>query len=909
MDKKADAVLYLRPTQDSFWAWRDACSVVTWTQFDTTNNAALGPTITFTEELRSFAHSGIARLPPMNCLLLTCAAMRRSWPEQSRELDKLLEGLPKQKDTLRLLYRVHLAAEKYPSSTDRIALLAYVLGSVRQLSQVAISPTELGSFLDKGFDDAVKKMLQSPLVSHGSHRQSLVRALRLLRKSLDAFSSDKFALQRQTGLEELPEPAEDLDIPDSEKARRLIQGLQDDEPELAQLARLAAKIMSAVSLPRRLAEQSAMPLGGVSDISNRGTLDRLLISELANDDLTLAVRVATNEALYLRRESPPSSKPHHRTIVLDSGIRTWGVPRVYITATALAMMATADASTTLEIFRLEKDQCEPIELATREGLIEHLSSLSPHLRPTDALEHLAARLDDMEEETECTFITTEATMTDAEFRRQIPPSMANNGMLVATANRLGELSLSEWSARGQKPIRSAQFDLQQIAKSDLYDESASPKLPAIDRLRNFPLLLSEQLDPAQSFFLAGAGYQIARDGRLLRYRSAKTGGQHLGEGFGTLQWVAPTKINGRVVIITRDSQLGSKFHLHVVEGDGAVARPFDALSTSRFCSHGNDVFVVSSFEVSRLDLETGELSQPLSAEKRYQGKGPNCRFFYSFKSAEVVWQCLSWDGLAPLFTDVPVPREWGVDTLFEIDGHDGCLAILNNGEIRDVSSQEAWLSQEGVRNIGRFARLAQTGRSLTYSGGYRGRNYRVTLHPDRKEQKAAWSAHNLPVNIDQALNDIVRQKSTRVRLRSIGLCPGVGLVFQAKRGKFVALRVVDGRLRITGQSDNVRHSSMKGFRSLQISGVLGRYAAANFDDGSQAILDRRGLLHLKSSSPDIPEATFVLFDSNVAGWLSTGQFFGPTYFHGRTEVISATEVVDTVLRPFMNRISEAESYA
>ena len=40
-----------------------------------------------------------------------------------------------------------------------------------------------------------------------------------------------------------------------------------------------------------------------SDISNRGPLDRLLLSESAHDDLTLAVRIALNEALYLRRES------------------------------------------------------------------------------------------------------------------------------------------------------------------------------------------------------------------------------------------------------------------------------------------------------------------------------------------------------------------------------------------------------------------------------------------------------------------------------------------------------------------------------------------------------------------------------------------------------------------------------
>ena len=70
-------------------------------------------------------------------------------------------------------------------------------------------------------------------------------------------------------------------------------------------AGFARQLMAAVTLPRRLADPEEIAMGGVSDISNRGPLDRLLLTELVHDDLTLAVRVSSNEALYLRRESPP----------------------------------------------------------------------------------------------------------------------------------------------------------------------------------------------------------------------------------------------------------------------------------------------------------------------------------------------------------------------------------------------------------------------------------------------------------------------------------------------------------------------------------------------------------------------------------------------------------------------------
>ena len=46
---------------------------------------------------------------------------------------------------------------------------------------------------------------------------------------------------------------------------------------------------------------------------------------------------------------------------------------------------------------------------------------------------------------------------------------------------------------------------------------------------------------------------------------------------------------------------------------------------------------------------------------------------------------------------------------------------------------------------------------------------------------------------------------------------------------------------------------------------------AQWRDGSQAWIDSRGLLHLKSSDAAIPEVSFVLFERDVAGWSSDGR--------------------------------------
>jgi hypothetical protein len=50
--------------------------------------------------------------------------------------------------------------------------------------------------------------------------------------------------------------------------------------------------------------------------------------------------------------------------------------------------------------------------------------------------------------------------------------------------------------------------------------------------------------------------------------------------------------------------------------------------------------------------------------------------------------------------------------------------------------------------------------------------------------------------------------------------------------------------------------------------------------GSKAWLDSRGLLHLKSHDPKVPEISLVLSDREVAGWTSDGFVCGPKFFLG-----------------------------
>jgi hypothetical protein len=78
-----------------------------------------------------------------------------------------------------------------------------------------------------------------------------------------------------------------------------------------------------------------------------------------------------------------------------------------------------------------------------------------------------------------------------------------------------------------------------------------------------------------------------------------------------------------------------------------------------------------------------------------------------------------------------------------------------------------------------------------------------------------------------------------------------------------------------------------------------RLSVAEWDNGSRAYLDSRGLLHLKSSDPTIPELTLALCDGAMAGWCANGMVFGPPYFTGEGADGNAWIVYSEVLCRFV----------
>ncbi len=118
--------------------------------------------------------------------------------------------------------------------------------------------------------------------------------------------------------------------------------------ELAQRDRLAgavpfvSQLVSALSLPPRRLAHHELPVGGYSDVTTAGNPEQILPSQFALDDLEFLRRFAERELLYFRREEPHSRTREELVVLLDQGVRTWGIVRLVLTAAMFALGKMAD---------------------------------------------------------------------------------------------------------------------------------------------------------------------------------------------------------------------------------------------------------------------------------------------------------------------------------------------------------------------------------------------------------------------------------------------------------------------------------------------------------------------------------------------------------------------------------------
>lgn len=791
---------YFRGSQHYFWCWAEEGNIVEWQN---------GDTLCYRDDLANLL-SAVAEegLPPIGTVLLLLGACQdrdlglaegsvknaingMAMDEQMRET---LSGFSTQAfECLENIQSLPLSLRK---GNNRIHLLNTLIGKILDKSDITASR-------------AIAETLQSGLLDHllvGNNlpldRNTLTTDLENLCHLYSQIPGKQELLNLlETGLKQAPIPSS---IPEDEAPVDLLTALAED-PRTLGLARLSKRLLAAIHIPMRTTGVSDLPLGGVSDITNRGDFDRLLISELAQDQDVLSARLINNEALYLRREEPPNQAMRERVVLVDQTIRMWGIPRVFSISAALAFRQKTKGIAQQSTYGLSGFSIAKFNLTTQDGVLAALKPLHPHLHCGIVLENIQQLLQKTSHQQEIIFITEAEAFQQAAFQAHFN-KIKDKIDFVLLVRRNGEFKFYQYHKSNRKLLGSSKLDLDQL----LFTRSSKPilnpdrpqTLPYALRLEVFPLYF-----PALQFnYRREYAFMIPDQKSVLcitpDHRVLLWGGRDWEAGMAAKE-------------ILTQIQYGD-YHFGY--------------------EHPDTVFILVR-QANALQLYTIKLDTDHVQHTSIALDTVNSHFSIVYR-----------DGYFKLFN-------YNHD--YQIDPATSMLEKL------DLPYQHKNIFQGHFSPANQYQHSAATIKSFVNSG--------YSILSNIKRVYINETGH-------LCLNDWqITIAQNQLRLQKVE--PGMI--------RFKEPRISHGEFRFQAYS----HLA---------------YGLKTWEDGSQAFVDKRGFLHLKSSDPSIPEITMVTAISiPLPCWASTGYYTGAHSFipkAAQDSILPAKQFYEKTLKKFIEKL-------
>lgn len=784
---------YFQPYKNHIWKWADNGNVIE--SFD-------GNTVIYREELlmllRGISSNGF---PPLTSLLLVIAACQESWKyikenpyalsnyilennpidEFARDKfdkDKLKARLPL---TLHALNIINDLPEELRTGAKKIHLLNEIFCNTQDI----VPKDNAISILNEFSSGRTDEFLENPVKAFDA--LEFVRDMELLYDILKKYSSkDSLEIKLRTGLENVPDQDDQkIEIPTSQD---LLSQLEEDSRTVG-IARLTRKLIAALSIPMHAVGSSDQPIGGVSDITNRGNFDRLLLSELAYDDHLLAARLVNNEALYLRREEPPAHIEKERIILIDSSIKLWGTSRVFALSVALACTKTDKHIGSIRTYLLGGERFDETDISTKDGVISSLQFLDASLNCTDTFSSV------MEEErsgnVDYVLISTEENIREVTFYKKIAEYSEKLNFLL-TVGRAGELEFYEFHKGARKHRSSAKFDLEEtLFKKTIVVKKHESVLPSDDyeflKITPSPLFYpwtgNKHFGSSIFYDKEIGGALVTGTQRLLYWKSMETGAVELLTFIEKGDYCFGTSNGCLFILVTHKHKSGIKFY---------------------------EIYL-NSFENKNFNFETDSPVQDVRFE---------LGSFYIKTTKNIL--------------------ELNCTTLKIKEGQN--IFKLNN-----PNNKPTPLSIEKLTKIN-YSVLHRI-KNITIKGG--------SLYLDNREIQIL--GHSNHIKISENLESIA----------------------------------------------NGQDEMSESFTLLQNQEI--KFKKKVWPDGSIALLDNRGLLHLKSSDDKIPQITILLIlQRTSAAWSSDGKVCGSTFFIGKEnpQEIKVNEFALKYMIPFISRIKQ-----
>lgn len=313
----------------------------------------------------------------------------------------------------------------------------------------------------------------------------------------------------------LPYIADDLIISDKDIAveddtKDFVEKLIDNNKTFY-VGSLVKRIWSGLNIPVNSALPSQQPLGGFSDLTNKGDYDKLLVSEFANDDIVFLSRLANSEALYMHREIPPTNNNQERIILIDISLKNWGTSKAIAFATMLAIAKHPKTTIECKAFAIGNSYY-PISIESIDTIIDGLQLLEGSLNAARGLSEFFK--DNAPDKNREVFIITEPSTL-----KQVPMLKAMNEYHLLInywiyTDSEGNIDVYKKQQNSKKHIQHIKLPLEVLWKK----ESNFSTIQQNELGGNYAILFRNSLNSKKLLASSdGEIFQVTGDKMLLRF--------------------------------------------------------------------------------------------------------------------------------------------------------------------------------------------------------------------------------------------------------------------------------------------------------------------------------------------------------------------------------------------------------
>ncbi|NHN25746.1 hypothetical protein FIA58_008675 [Flavobacterium jejuense] len=348
--------------------------------------------------------------------------------------------------------------EEYKAGDNRILLFKTIFEKCHNRVGSEIAKKIINDFKEVGTDYA-ERINVIPF-----NEANFIKDFRTIALLKQKFPNKESLLKALTALPE-PEKIEEVlaeEVSQPLESNKTIDFVEEliQEQKTFQVGSLLQRIWSGLNIPFHHNVPSQQPIGGVSDLTNKGDFDKLLLSEFANDDLVFMSRLANNEALYIQREIPPQDNKKVRVLLLDVSLKNWGNPKIVTFATALAIAKHPKTDIECVVYAFGKEYT-PVKIDTVNQVITSLQELSGGLDGGEGLQQYFEKEYGSLEEVELFVFTQEENFESIPFTKVINEHFDKINFIITTTAS-GVIDTYKIKNKVRKHIKKIQLPLDEL---------------------------------------------------------------------------------------------------------------------------------------------------------------------------------------------------------------------------------------------------------------------------------------------------------------------------------------------------------------------------------------------------------------------------------------------------------------